>query len=303
MARTQPMFEIRGFKGKNNVPDPARVLPSDGVSFLSECRDTDVTDDMMPHRRTGFSSPSFPGILVHSLWSNGEVCLFIQGSDLKRLNLDYTAQTIFPGAGPSRMVYVDVNGKIYLTNGATIGYFREGAFNDFPDPQQSYKSPMVPGHLIEYFNGRLYVGRDNEIWFSDPMALMRTDRRRNFKQLPSRVTLLSAVDDGVYVSDQERTYFMAGGDPGEAALMNKADYPAIPYTAQKIEAERIGELGLSGPAILWASRMGICLGASGGQFRNLTEDYYRIQGDLSSGSSLLRKRGDSHQYLVSLRGV
>jgi len=53
------------------------------------------------------------------------------------------------------------------------------------------------------------------------MALMRTDRRRNFKQLPSRVTLLSAVEDGVYVSDQERTYFMGGGDPGEAVLLER----------------------------------------------------------------------------------
>jgi hypothetical protein len=201
------------------------------------------------------------------------------------------------------MVYLDVAGAVYLTNGTIIGYLQESNFRAFPDPQQTYKTPMVPGHLIEYFNGRLYVARDNEIWFSDPMALMRTDRRRNFKQLPSRITLLSAVEDGIYVSDLERTYFMGGGDPGETVLIDKADYPAIPCTAQKIDAERIGGLGLSGPAILWASRMGICLGASGGQFRNLTEDYYRIQGDLSSGSSLLRKRGDSHQYLVSLRGV
>jgi len=90
---------------------------------------------------------------------------------------------------------------------------------------------MVPGHLIEYFNGRLLVAWDNEIWFSDPMALMRTDKRRNFKQLPSRITLLSSVEDGIYVSDLEGTYFMGGGDPGEAILIDKADYPAIPHTA------------------------------------------------------------------------
>ena len=132
------------------------------------------------------------------------------------------------------------------------------------------------------------------------MALMRTDKRKNFKQLPSRITLLAAVEDGIYLSDLEKTYFLAGGDPGEAALMDKADYPAIPYTAQKIDAERIGGLGLSGSAVLWASTMGICLGANQGQFKNLTEDYYRIRGDIASGASILRKVGDSHQYLVCL---
>src|SRR4030042_5015247 len=112
---------------------------------------------------------------------------------------------------------------------------------------------MIPENMIEYFNEKVYVARDNEIWFSDPMALMRTDKRRNFKQLPSRVTLLSAVEDGIYVSDLERTYFMGGGDPGEAALIDKADYPAIPYTAYKIGAARIGGgPGVSGNAPLWA---------------------------------------------------
>ena len=126
---------------------------------------------------------------------------------------------------------------------------------------------MVPGHLIEYFNGRLYVARDNQIWFSDPMALMRTDKRRNFKQLPSRVTLLSAVEDGIYVSDLERTYFMGGGDPGEVALIDKADYPAIPYTAQKIDAARIGDSGFPDRPFYGLPRWGSAWGRTRGSSR------------------------------------
>ncbi len=301
MPKTQPMFEIKGIRGKNNVADPARLLPSGGSSFLAECRDADIDDQLMAHRRNGFAEPAYSGAAVHSLWSNGQICLFIQGPDLKKLNPDYTATTVLSGAGPARMVYVDVTGTVYLTNGTLIGFIKDGAFNLLPDPQQIYKSPMIPGHLIEYFNGRLYIARDNEIWFSDPMALMRTDMRRNFKQLPSRVTLLSAVEDGIYVSDLQRTYFMGGGDPGEMALMDKADYPAIPYTAHKIDAARIGGLGLSGEGVLWASRMGICLGANGGQFQNLTEEHFRISGEPSSGAAILRKVAESHQLLTSIK--
>jgi hypothetical protein len=300
MPKTQPMFEIKGFRGKNNLADPARILPSGGTSFLAECRDADIDDEFMIHRRGGFGAPIFPGGGIHSLWSNGDVCLFVQGADLKMLNPDYTAATVFSGAGSARMVYVDVAGTVYLTNGTLIGFMQDGAFNFFPDPQQTYKSTMAPGHLIEYFNGRLYVARDNEIWFSDPMALMRTDRRRNFKQLASRITLLSAVEDGIYVSDQARTYFMGGGDPGEGVLIDKADYPAIPYTEQKIDAPRIGSLGLSGSAVLWASRMGICMGGGGGQFKNLTEEHLRLQGRPSSGVSILRKEIGFYQFVCAL---
>lgn len=298
MPKTQPMFEIKGFRGKNNQADPARILPSGGSSFLTECRDADIDDDFMIHRRKGFGAPSYSGARIHSLWSNWDVCLFVQGADLKRLNPDYTAQTVISGIGPARMVYVDVAGTVYLTNGALIGFMRDGAFNFFPDPQQTYKSPIVPGHLIEYFNGRLYVARDNEIWFSDPMALMRTDRRRNFKQLASRITLLSAVEDGIYVSDLEKTYFMGGGDPGEAMLIDKADYPAIPHTGQKIDAARIGGVGISGPGILWESRMGICLGANQGWFKNITEEHFRIQGQASSRGSIIRKEDGIYQFVL-----
>ena len=91
------MFEIKGFRGKNNLADPARILPSGGASFLAECRDVNIEDDFMIHRRGGFGPPIFPGDGIHSLWSNGNICLVVQGADLKKLNSDYTTQGLFPG--------------------------------------------------------------------------------------------------------------------------------------------------------------------------------------------------------------
>ena len=122
------MFEIKGFRGKNNVADPSRILPSGGTSFLPECLDADIDNELMAHRRKGFAEPCLPGSAVHSLWSNGEICLFVQGADLKRLNPDYTATTILSGVGPARMVYVDVAGNVYLTNGTIIGYLQRRQF-------------------------------------------------------------------------------------------------------------------------------------------------------------------------------
>ena len=110
------------------------------------------------------------------------------------------------------------------------------------------------------------------------------------------------MEDGIYVSDLERAYFMGGADPGESVLIDKADYPAVPYTAHKIDAVRIGGLELSGEAVLWASKMGICLGANGGQFRNLTEEHFRILGEPYSGAAMIRKAGNVYQFVSILRG-
>ena len=111
---------------------------------------------------------------------------------------------------------------------------------------------------------------------------------------------MRAVDDGVFVSDLERTYFMGGGDPGEAVLIDKDDYPAILYTAQKIDAARVGGLGLSGNADLWLFKTGVCMGGGGGQIKNLTENHFRIQEDLDSGAAIVWKVDSSYQFICMI---
>jgi hypothetical protein len=56
---------------------------------------------------------------------------------------------------------------------------------------------------------------------------------------------------------------------------------------RKIDAARIGRLGISGPAILWTSRMGICMAGNQGQFKNLSQEYFQISGAPSAGNSII----------------
>jgi hypothetical protein len=65
----------------------------------------------------------------------------------------------------------------------------------------------------------------------------------------------------------ERTYFKGGTDSGEAVLVGRASYPAIPHTAQKIDAARIGDLGLSGTVTLWLPGWGVAWKGEGGRSR------------------------------------
>jgi hypothetical protein len=299
MGNLELIFETKGFRGVNNVADPARVLPSGKGSFLTRGENIDIDNELMASRRDGFGAPFLAGTRIHSLWGNGETCLFVEDSDLKRLNADYSAAILRPGVGPAPVDYVEVNGIVYYTNDTVIGFVKEGEDHSFPPTSQTYKVPMVPGRLIEYFHARLYVARKNQIWFSDPVAFGRTDPRRNFKQLPSTVTLLGPVDDGIYVADLEATYFMAGEDPGKAVLLKKADYGAIPGTKITAMAENIGGYRGSGKVCLWASAQGICLGGNEGLFVNLTKDSYHL-GGRTEGAAIFRNRGRYQQYLFTV---
>jgi hypothetical protein len=295
---TGDLASIKGFLGINNVADAARLQVRGGKSFLVECLNTDIDNELMLHRRDGFGDESYSAASVHSLWSSGAVCLFVQGHDLMMLNDDYSSSVIHADAGTARMSYVDVNGIIYYTNGTVIGYIQNGICYPLADPDETFKTPLEPGHLIEYFNGRLYVAQKNVIWYSDAMALGRTDKRKNFRPFPSYIAMMRAVADGLYVSDLHTTWFMGGKDPGEAILMSKANYGAIPGTDVRIDSESIAGMDPGQQVILWSSPLGICLGAPGGQFRNLTRDFYSLAGN--RGAAIVRSQNGYSQYLTSI---
>ena len=295
---TNPLATIKAFLGKNNVADSSRFPDKKNAVYLSECQNVDIDDQLMAHRRDGYPvTPSLSGTGIHSLWADSEICLFVQSGTLKSLSAAFVASTVRLAVGHSRMNYCRPADDIYLTNGSVIGYIRGGIYYDFTAPTETYKSLMKPGHLIEWFNGRLYVARGGDVWYSDAIYPGSTDERKNFKQLGGYISMMRAVKDGVYVSNSKETYFMAGLDPGEAALVKVADYSAILGSDVKIDGDRLGR-DISGRAVLWLSSMGICAGLDGGTFINLTQNFYRPT-SLTESRAMLRMVGNFYQYLVS----
>lgn len=295
---TNLFAKIKGFLGKNNVAESMRFPDKKGLIYLSECQNVDIDDQLMAHRRDGYpATPALAGTGIHSLWADGDTCLFVQGGDLKGLGAAFSTTTVKTGVGHARMNYVRPVDDIYLTNDSVIGYVRGGVYYDFAVPTQTYKSPMKPGHLLEWFNGRLLVARNDEIWMSDPIFPGQTDERKAFKKFGGYISMMRAVKDGIYVSNSKETYFLAGLDPGEAALVKVANYPAILGSDIQIDGERLGR-NISGRAVLFTTPMGICVGLDEGQFINLTENYYRPT-SLNESRAMLRMVGNFYQYLVS----
>ena len=296
---TSPLANIKGFLGKNNVADPARYPDKKSAIYLSECQNVDIDDQLMAHRRDGYpATPSLSGTEIHSLWADSETCLFVQSGDLKSLDAAFGASTVRAGVGHARMNYVRPANKIFLTNNNIIGYVEDLVYSDFAAPSETYKSIMKPGHLIEWFNGRLYVARGGDVWFSDAVYPGSTDERKNFKQLGGYISMMRAVKDGIYVSNGKETYFMAGLDPGEAALVKVATYPAILGSDVQIDGERLGLRDISGRAVLWMTSQGICAGLDGGQFINLTQNFYRPT-SLNESRAMIRLVGNFYQYVIS----
>ena len=297
----QKILTVKELLGLNNVLPPERIPPGE-KSFQTVAKNIDIDDARKGTLRAGYADPVYRGRGLHSLFDYHGTSLFVEGSDLKILNPDYSADIVQAGVGYARMNYVGVQDRIYYTNNSVIAYYDITSKQSvqFVEPNQTYKSIMKPGHLIEWFQGRLYVARDGELWASDPMAPHQTDTRRGFKQMGGYLSMIKGVEDGLYVSNGDKTYFLSG-EFTEMVRKTVDEHPCILGTDLRVDAEFVGLKNLSGWVITWLTRTGFAIGAKGGDVIKVTP-YYRPELEFS-GTAILRKIVKSenqqfYQYLV-----
>lgn len=286
-------FKWTKFSGLNNAVRPEELGPAD----LSTARNVDIDRENRASRRKGYASLVSGN--YHSLWASPDesICLAVKGGVLYRVNLDWTTTALRAGAGDAAMSYAYVNQTVYFTNGQVIGYVMGGAAAEFTEPAMHGKAKTFPGHLIAYFNGHLLIARDNALFFTDALAFNRIDMRKGFKQLPSKIAAILPVDGGVYVSDQDDTYFLAGAKP-TAWTLRRVEDGIIPGSGVVIDA-KLHKPDMQGKLALFTTAGGVCMGTSDGQVIGLTHTRYRVP-DATKGAALVRDEADKRQYVVSL---
>jgi hypothetical protein len=291
---------FKNFRGINNVSNGINLETDE----LTEAKNVDIDNEGRAKRRDGYTRKFVPSGKLHSLWSNDRLCLFIDGTTLKRLNADYTATTIRTGVTNLPMEFLDVNENVYYSSASVNGYIDTlFADNQYTDPGINFKVKPMPGQHIEYYNGRIYIARNETIWFTDAYAYERIDMRFNAIKMKDEVTMLKAVDDGLYVSvgdinDRSSVIFLSGSTPEDMTSREVANYGAIEGTAVKPKSAFVGD-GANGKTVLWVSRKGVCLGGNGGNFTNLTAARYEVPRN-RYGSGLFRIINGVPQYISSL---
>ena len=292
--------EAVGFRGIDNVSNPEALQPG----FLSRAANCDIDDNGFLRRRKGYEQ-----ILdcdAHSLWSNGDVCFFVHGTMLKRLYDDFSTAVILNGVNPHlRMEFVDVNGVVYFTNNEIIGFIENDIAYPFPEVDQKeepFKRRMVGGHLIEYYNGRLYSAQGSSIFYSDAMRFTTMDIRKNFILMDSYITMLKSVSNGIYVGTAGKTYFMEGASPEDFVLKQINDSRVLPNSAVAIMGEHIGK-GIAVKVVVWASPEGIYLGLPGGEAKIVTP-VYEVPPEIQEGiGAVLSQEYSLYLYLAKLQFI
>jgi hypothetical protein len=300
MGKNTPKI-IYKFVGANNVDDPSEVsgiLSADPFLILSEMTElsnVDVNNNGKVLRRRGYTLRV--NNAAHSMWSNNKECYFIENGFLKRFNSDYTINIVGTLPSNRRAVYEQVNDVIVISDG---DYYRILQDNFLYSADVKDGLPPVGGQTLCFFKGRLYIGKESNIYFTLPYDIETMDEVNNLIPLASYVKMIVAVDDGMFISTSKEIFFFKGNSPEEFEVIKVANYPAIYGTATKCKGEIFGEAlqGVSSEAIIFATTQGICVAGDSGFFRNISK--YKFQYKPGTfGTAILKEQNGITQYIMN----
>jgi len=138
---------IDKFLGLNNTVSSERMSPGD----LEEAINVYLDDTGRLARRSGVTQVS--AVATHSLWSSGNICLFVQGTDLKRMYIDGSITTLRSDMSGNRVSYQMLLGTVYYSDGVVTGEYSDG----FNRTKWGVSSPGLVGASIT--SGALPAGR------------------------------------------------------------------------------------------------------------------------------------------------
>lgn len=196
------------------------------------------------------------------------------------------------GEGMARIYRTGANGdELYRAVDAPAGIpdYLIGAGQLGALPAGRNLHPLPGGHLLQSWSGRLLVASGRTLYFSQPLRPGLHDPRHDFVRLPSRISMVAPVQDGIYLADRLRTYFLAGTDPAQWALLPLEALPP----AQGAFAVVPGSLFDKVPAVpvaLWLGPSGFVLGLPGGQIALPQASRLRLPASLSGSLTVFGRR-------------
>lgn len=149
---SQPTFTA--FAGIRNTLDPERLGVAqrqrggiDQRTDLTAAVNIDLDDSGRASRRAG--QTRVVAGAVHSLWSDGASCLFVQDGALRLLHPDYSSAILATGLTDAKLAYVGVNGAVYWSDGSRTGAVVGGAAASWglALPPAQPAATVIPGVL------------------------------------------------------------------------------------------------------------------------------------------------------------
>lgn len=198
--------------------------------------------------------------------------------------------------GPDRLSYTAVGETVYFSSDTASGKIVEGV----PQPWGAEVSPgqwispvmrptetlgAVAGRMlgavpmaseIEHYKGRIYLANERVLWATELYLYDLVDKTKGFIPFEHDITMVRAVDDGLYVGTTEQLFFLQGTYSDGLKRSVVIDSPVIrgssvlaPTADVHPQVKKGGDVP-EGTSPVFMTADGICVGLDGGQVYNLT---------------------------------
>lgn len=245
------LFQIDSFAGLKNVGDDKRVMKvtqisPDAISLSGDLKSSvnfRIGLDGLPTTRNGQTS-KLTGTDIPILWVNKAqtLCLFVDGTNLKYLNADYTASSsLYTVTAKKRMTFIEHNNVVYMGNGFQMLKYTGGVVSvwgdsddistEFELPQRVYRTPPLSNILLSY-RVRTYVA-DGRFALYSVDEYPEKFRRAQVLTVDEDITAMSADNNCIYLHTLNTTTPFQGQDPTDHTRLEAYSIGAVKHGSIK----------------------------------------------------------------------
>jgi len=125
---------------------------------------------------------------------------------------------------------------------------------------------LPAGTDLTSYRGRLYSALGSFLFFDESLTPGLYDPRKNFFIFGDLITMVQAVEDGIYVGTPSRVYFLSGTKPSEMKLDVKATNGAFEHSSRLVDANMLDGkmIDTTKPCAVWLSPVGYQIGTPSG---------------------------------------
>ena len=273
----EPIEVHKGTTGLNNKLDPTRLGQA-----LASAVNVDIDDTGRVSMRRG--NVLLEAGSYHSIFCDGGDCYIMKdiggSASLFQVGTDYALTGVRSGLTEfARVSYAQVGDLIYYTNGTENGFLDSGVSAAWPahshvgpDTKRTFTGAPIGKH-IACFAGRMWVAVDNILYYSEPFAYGKYNLAKCYFLFETDVKMIKSVDEGLFVSDSEKTWFLGGTNPAEMVQRRVDGVPAHEWSdaVGYASGNDFGKYEL-GQVAVWSSDSGLCLGLQNGTIFNVTTE-------------------------------
>jgi len=250
-----------------------------GIAQLQVAADVDINDKGRIHLTQG-GFTVLEAETFYSLWRDERDTYVCKGSNLYLVNADLSTTLLYTGLNGDWVYFCQVQDEVLFSDG--LAHKTIKAQEVIPWPYTDRRSSKSLKHMLQvppainltFYLGRVFFTIGDTLFWTELNLLGLYSPAHNHITFEDDITVVAAVEQGLFISTDEKTWFMRGSDPHTFKQSKAPVGPAIHRRSVALQRRDGFQLGLNQPGdcIFFTTNYGAAIGTSYGEIVILNQN-------------------------------